>query len=362
MKKDEMIISTLPIKPQKSTNIGMMIAPTIMDYVGDVLEIEKNIGFNILHTYDDKTESLSNYLEYVKYSGINYDNIFIDKDHADKLLEIVADMVKNKHIIESEKEIIRCECGKVDMISSNNKHGKLFELKDGKTFCKHCGKECVKKKELCLTYNTGKKKNGISIAPLFLKKDVDELENNFLDEEILVSKARNTGYSIQIENRKYNIDVDFLWSNYFKLYNNSSQIYIASNHQLFNMYLMNNIAKNTSLINLSFIASPYLDLDLNEAKRQYELRKLKEYKSLLILYNLKWKNKNCHWADSTTQYLSTLSDTKLVNLYKSMIISSREEDSEKLLLDSYLNQTLNNKTNMQNNIKTMKKLFNDGKL
>ena len=30
MKKDEMIISTLPIKPQKSTNIGMMIAPTIM--------------------------------------------------------------------------------------------------------------------------------------------------------------------------------------------------------------------------------------------------------------------------------------------------------------------------------------------
>ena len=45
-----------------------------------------------------------------------------------------------------------------------------------------------------------------------------------------------------------------------------------------------------------------------------------------------------------------------------MIISSREEDSEKLLLDSYLNQTLNNKTNMQNNIKTMKKLFKDGKL
>lgn len=123
MKKDEMIISTLPIKPQKSTNIGMMIAPTIMDYVGDVLGIEKNIGFNILHTYDDKTESLSNYLEYVKYSGINYDNIFIDKDHADKLLEIVADMVKNKYIIESEKEIIRCECGKVDMISSNTKHG-----------------------------------------------------------------------------------------------------------------------------------------------------------------------------------------------------------------------------------------------
>ena len=95
MKKDEMIISTLPIKPQKSTNIGMMIAPTIMDYVGDVLGIEKNIGFNILHTYDDKAESLSNYLEYVKYSGINYDNIFIYKDHADKLLEIVADMVKN---------------------------------------------------------------------------------------------------------------------------------------------------------------------------------------------------------------------------------------------------------------------------
>lgn len=362
MKNEEIMVSTLPIKPQKSTNIGMMIAPTIMDYIGDVLEIEKNIGFNVLHTYDNKVDSLYGYLDYVKSSGINYDSIFIDKDHDNELLEIVARMIKDKYIIESEKDIIRCECGKVDMINSIDEHGKLYRLEDGKAFCNYCKKECIKKRELCLTYYTGREKNTISMAPLFLKKDINELESKFLDKEILVSKARNTGYSIKIENRKYNIDVDFLWSNYFKLYNKPKQIYIASNHQLFTMYLMNNIANNTSDTQLSFIASPYLNVNLEEAKRQYELRKLREYKTLLILYNLKWKNKNCPWSDSNMQYLSTISNTKLVNLYKSMIISSREKANNELSLDSYIYQTLNIETNMQNNIKTMKKLFRNGML
>lgn len=48
MNDNNIMISTLPIKPQKNTNIGMMIAPTIMDFMGTVLNIEKNIGFNVL--------------------------------------------------------------------------------------------------------------------------------------------------------------------------------------------------------------------------------------------------------------------------------------------------------------------------
>ena len=46
MDKKNTIILTLPIKPQSETNIGMMLSPTVMDYIGSALKIKKNIGFN----------------------------------------------------------------------------------------------------------------------------------------------------------------------------------------------------------------------------------------------------------------------------------------------------------------------------
>lgn len=41
MNKQDTIILTLPIKPQQETNIGMMLSPTIMDYIGSSLSIKK---------------------------------------------------------------------------------------------------------------------------------------------------------------------------------------------------------------------------------------------------------------------------------------------------------------------------------
>lgn len=90
---------------------------------------------------------------------------------------------------------------------------------------------------------------------------------NFNNSDILVSKNRNTGYVIDTLSGPFNIDVDFVWSNYFKLYDNPKQIYIASNHQLFLIFLMNYLAEKTSNKELVFIANPYLNVDLKEAKR-----------------------------------------------------------------------------------------------
>lgn len=361
MKREEMMISTLPIKPQVKTNIGMMIAPTIMDFIGSVLEIEKNIGFNILHTYDNKEIDFINYLDYVEKSGVNYNSIFIDKNHDMELLDIVLQMYKEGLIKQKTKEILRCDCGKVDMIYSINNNAKLYTLEDGKIYCNYCKKECHKQIEESLVFKISEQINDISIIPLYLKKEINELSKNFVNTDILVSKARNTGYALNIDNKKYNIDVDFLWSNYFKLYDKSSQIYIASNHQLFNMYLMNCLSKITSDKKLTFIASPYIKMNLDKARNQYEIKTLKEYKALLILYNLKWKGKDCIWSDSIMNYLTSISDTKLKNLYKSMILSSRER-LQNLSIDEAIFQMLNCETNMQNNIKMMKKLYKEGKL
>lgn len=362
MIKEDIMIGTLPIKPQESTNIGMMLAPTIMDYIGTAFDIEKNIGFNVLHSYDDKVAELEEYLEYVNESGIQYDSIFIDEEHVDELLEIVYDMYLNGYLKIKKKDILRCECGRVDMIDSPNSNAKLYSIHGEKVYCNYCGSECHKIRENVLVLEMSQQERADSIVPSFFTKEVDDFFRTFYGSDILVSKIRNTGYTLDTKYGSFNIDIDFLWMNYFKLFDKTNQIYIASNHQLFVMYLMGYIAKTTSDKRLTFIASPYLSVDLEEAKRQYELKRLKEYKALLLLYNLKWKNKNCQWSNSNAEYLTNISDTKLRNLYRTMIAMAHELETEDLSLDEMIYSALHEDTNMQNNIKTMKKLYREGRL
>ena len=98
------------------------------------------------------------------------------------------------------------------------------------------------------------------------------------------------------------------------------------------------------------------------AKNQYEKKLLKEYKALLILYNLRWHNKNCNWSDSVASYLNGISETKIKNLYKSMILNASELINPDAKIEEILYILLNYNTNMQNNIKIMKKMYKGGLL
>ena len=118
----------------------------------------------------------------------------------------------------------------------------------------------------------------------------------------------------------------------------------------------------TSNQDLVFVADTDVNVDLEEAKRQYQLRALKEYKQLLLLYNFRWQNKNCNWSSTNTTYLNNISETKLRNLYNAMIISSKELLESDLPLEELIFKILNEKSNMQNNIKEMKRLYKEGRL
>lgn len=362
MDKNDTLVLTLPIKPQNKTNIGMMLSPTIMDYIGSSLKIKKNIGFNIIHSYEDKDVSLEEYLDYVNKSSIDYDSIFIDKEHSEELLQIVEKMYHDGILKVKNKEKIRCECGRVDMLHASINNEKLYSIKDGKIICNHCGNECKNYIEKTLVLEMNGEQIIPSICPLYLEKEMRGFAKSFNRIDVLVSKNRNTGFEIITKDGKFNIDVDFIWSNYFKLMEEHNQIYIASNHQLFAMYIMNYLSAISSDKKLTFIANPYLNMDLNKVKIQYEKQQLKEYKMLLLLYNLRWHNKNCNWSDSIMNYLNGISDTKIKNLYKSMLLNAEELINDNDSLEENLYRLLSYNTNMQNNIKVMKKMFNDGKL
>ena len=360
-KNNEILVSSLPVKPQNVTNVGMMMAPTIMNYIGDVLECNKMVSFNTLHSYSDKDEELEVYLDDVKKSGISYDKTFVDSDHASELLGFTEEMYYNKQIVPKSKTILRCSCGKVDLEKSAvNSNAKLYTRDNGKIICNSCKEVCKEYNESSLVLEINKKVD-ISMVPEFLNRDISEINQSFLDRDILISKGRDTNYSINVNGNKYNIDIDFLWSNYFKLFDEQTQIYIASNHQLFAMFLMNYISRISSNKELLFVATPYLKVDLAKAWKEYNLKDSKEYKQLLLLYNMRWKNKDCNWSESVSNYLSTISDTKLRNLYKSMILNTREY-LDMLKKDMSLSSAIDRGSNMQNNIKVMKRYYKEGLL
>ena len=359
------IIATLPIKPQKKTNAGMLIAPIIMDFIGQVLDCEKNLGVNILHSYDNKNLYLDGYLNCIDKVLINYDSLFIDETHTEELMDTIKKLVISGIIETKVKEKHVCSCGKIDMIKDDSLYNpKLFTIQNDDVICNCCKTKAKIVKMDCLVYNIKGTQNNFPIVPSYLAKEIYEFNNKFSNTEFLVNKERETGYYIDYCNKRYNIDIDFIWMNYFNLFPQRNQIFIASNHQLFQMYLMYDIIKTTSDKNAMFIANPYLNMDIHEVVDFMDKRELEEFKKLLLMYNLKWKNKDCNWDNGIYEFLTNISEMKLKNLYNTMIISSREQlqDNDFKFLHENINNILQKETNMQNNIKKMKILYNSGKL
>ncbi len=361
---DNIVIATLPIKPQVTTNIGMLLAPTIMDFIGNVYDSKKVISINTLNTYQEKDSQANIYLNSIDKNKIDYDSILIDKDRVDELIEIIDKLYKNGFLQVKLKNVIRCDCGKVDMLEEaiDITNAKLYRKQDGKVYCNSCNSMCKHSVEKVLVFKLDNKQDDtIMISPNFLQKDISGISNSFKGREILVSKKRDTGYNLDTINGLFNIDIDFMWSNYFNLFEEENQILLASNHQLLTMYLMNFLAKTTSSKKIEFVANPYIRGNMSKILTQYEAKESFSYKKLFILYNLRWGQKDCTWSDTIIDYINKISQTKLDNLYKSMIMSAKDIIDNNSV-DKQINDILIRTTNMQNNIKVMKKMYKEGRL
>lgn len=287
--------------------------------------------------------------------GINYNFLFKDEEYTQQLLNIIKKMIESGIISVQKEHIVYCDCGKVDMLKdATNNNGKLYHMENGKIICNCCNNLCHEQEADVLTLKINEHESA-SISPAFLQKDIQDIESQFIGKKVLISKKRNTGFKLQIDNNCFNIDIDFIWSNYFKLLNYQNEIFIASNHQLYNMFFINYLSKVSSDKNLHFIATPYIDGNLNDIKAEYEARKLKEYKLLLLLYNLKWKNKNSKWSTSNYNYLANISDTKIKNLYEALLYEFKSHSTEDIFAN--IDNVLNASSNMQKNISLMKTLY-----
>ena len=273
---------TMPIKPQKETNIGMYIDPRLMNVLSDILSCDSVMAINLLNTYKDKDSELKTFIDDLDRQGIIYNNLFIDKDHVCEILSLIQELVYDGFVKKSNEEIFRCDCGKVDILKQgiNSNISKLYYEKNGIYYCKECGSECKSFREEVLTLELSKDiDDSILIVPTFLKNDVKHLSKTFKGGKLLISKQRDTGYQLMVDNKK-----------------------------------------------------------------------------LFILYNLKWRNKNCDWSPSIIDFLSNISTTRRNNLYRVIESCGKKIDESGLPLDLYLESILQKGINMQRNIPESKKL------
>lgn len=353
---NDLMITTMPIKPYEKINIGLMIAPTLCDILGSILNCKKVLAFNLLHSFEDKNVDLKKYIENIKNFNIRYNEIIKDTENVEKYLKKIEELYKKGIISINRGKILKCDCGKVEMLKTSvkyNKNGELYYWNDGKIICKFCEKECKEyvqnnllldiKKEYC---------KDISISPIFSKNEIKDLSNKFINKGILISKNRQNNYYIQIEGQKYYIDIDMLWMMFNQVEESKNQILIASNHQLYEMFISNYINNIFNNKNIHYIATPYLTNNENINFSEKIFSKDNEiYKKLCILYSLKWKHKTLNWNNGILEILNKLNDTDLNELYNFIINLPYDTNAN---VESVINNFLDN-INLNNNIKVLKR-------
>ena len=353
---DDLIVSTMPIKPQKNTSYGMLIAPNISELVSKKLNIKSILSVNLIHSYEDKNDDLDIYVNSIRKFGIKFDDIFIDKNNIDKIKQIIYTLIRNNYIVERTNTVLRCNCGKIDIIKDGIRDydsGDLYYRKDNHIYCKKCNSKCMEynEKQLYL-YLDPNIDDTVKIIPNYLQSDFKHFYNTMPGNYILISKLRKTCCSININNNIYNIDNDFIWMNYIKLFNEDKQILIASNHQLYEMYILNYLNSICFNKDLYFIATPYMNKTNIDLENQFSLCEDEYFKKICLLYQLKWRNKNCSYDIGIFKRIKKLDYENRTKLYNYLYNYNSNINNDNI--EKYLNDLFIGDINIQRNINDYK--------
>lgn len=353
---NDLMITTMPIKPYDKINIGLMISPTLCDVLGSILNCKKVLSFNLLHSFDDRQKNLKNYIDNIENFEIKYDEIMKDIEIVDQCLNKIEELYSKGVINIKKDKVLRCDCGRIEISKNSlnsNRNGDLYHWENDKIICNCCAKECKEylQKGLYLSIKDKLCKN-ISIIPSFCANETKNLTNKFLYQDILISKNRQNKYYLNIDNQKYNIDIDMIWMMFNQLEESENQILIASNHQLYEMFISNYVNNVLNNKRVHYIATPYLtnNENINFSEKIFS-KNSSSYKKLSIIYNLKWKYKTSNWNNGILEILNKLSDDKLNELYDEIIHLPYDT---KLSVDCIISNLLKN-INLTKNIKVLRR-------
>lgn len=355
--KNNMTVMSLPAKPQAKTNIGLMFAPLLMEIIANKTKSNKMITLNTLHTYVSSKDYVDVYLNDLKNFDVHFDEYYEDSVHSEELIGILRELIEKKIIVEKETEIYSCKCGKVDFIKNGLcfNGGKLYSKNDSSLVCNECCSQVCLETRKVLVLNYSDLNENVRVFPEFLKKEMNYFVELFNNQDILISKSRDTGNYIVLNDTKYNIDIEFIWSQLYGI-NNDDKIMIASNHQVYVMFMMNMLNRLYGKSECAFVLTPYMDNDTKFENFNTKFEELSSvHKKLFLFYSLNWKKKTCSWDLGTYKKIKRLSLEDANKLY-SYICREIEYDTLDELMD-LLNIFFIKESNIDKNLNKIKELI-----
>lgn len=355
--KNNMTVMSLPAKPQPKTNIGLMFAPLIMEIIGKKTKSNKMITLNTLHTYVSSQDYVDVYLNDLKNLSIDFDDYYEDSIHSNELLNILKILLTKNIIREKKVEIFSCKCGKVEFIKNGLcfNEGKLYSKNNSNLICNECNSEVLLHKKNALVLNYNKCNEKVRVFPEFLEKEMNYFVELFNDQDILISKTRDTRNYITIDKNVYNIDIEFIWSQLYGI-NSNNKIMIASNHQVYVMFIINMLNRFYNGNEVAFILTPYMD---NSTKFPYFQEKFDDlsniHKKLFLFYSLNWKKKTCSWDLGTYKKIKRLNIEEANKLFDILCEQIEYKNLDELM--NSLNRFFLQESKIDKNIEKMKNLI-----
>ena len=250
-------------------------------------------------------------------------------------------------------KIFRCTCGKVDQIATKDGiidyNTQNYKIKNGIPICTSCQTICKEYNEDVLVLpKMANKIKPVNIVPKFLEQDYSSLVKYFSNTDLQISKKRQTGINIKLDDKEFNIDVDFIWTIFPKFLPNKEKIIVASR----NLYKMFRIDYLNTILNgqkITFISNPYI-VKNKEINENHIFNDLPDplYKKLFILYNFHWKQKNSTWDESIAAYFKRLRGTGRKQFYEMLL--KYNQPKQGFTVAENLNEIFITQINLQKNI------------
>lgn len=348
----ERIVMTMPIAPYHNFSVGKLSTPILAKSLAIKLNAKYVLAVNCLDAY--KTRGIMEYMDLLHMYDLDPDEYWIDSEHREELLQQIYYLIDNNYIYSSKRDILSCHCKRVEIpiqhLDSINMNDACFYRENGNYYCKYCHSICCVNEMDSLIFNPKLVTDcHFNFYPDFINKDIKTFHKNIFNNEMIISRERDTGISLDYHNNIYHIDIDFLWGVYLSLFSNKDKIVMCSNHQLYQLYLVTLLEKCFSNEGQTIsLATPYFNLSDKNLEKELDGRILSL--QLFSIFNQKWSKKENVFDEGLLKFINTMNVEKKEMLYR--IVMEEVKDSDMLLS---LKKILREDFNLQNANKVLKR-------
>lgn len=314
----EVIVITMPIAPYNKFSVGKLSTPILAEALAKKMQAKFIIAVNLLDSY--KERDINSYQSLLQQYDIHPDEYWIDKENIDKLLEKIQFLIDSGYIRPKVERILTCDCQKVEIpernIATINMNDASFEIQGTEYYCKSCHGKCSCSERNVLNFDPKRiPEIKLHFFPDFLNKDVATFFNTVGQNEIIISRSRNTGIKIMYDGIPYNLDIDFVWGVYLALFPSCDKVVLCSNHQLYQLFMVAMLEKcfNTSGKTIC-LATPYLNIHDKALEQQLQGRVISL--KLFTLLNQKWAKKENSFDEGLLTYINRMAVEKKQMLYE----------------------------------------------